>query len=246
MCWAGSASAEDIVVMTSGAFTAPYLELSDAFARKTHDRFVTAATTMGVGENSIPNRLSSGEAADLIIVAADALADLERRNLVVPDSRVDLARSSIAVAVRTGAPHPKIATVEELKRTLLAAKSVAYSASVSGDYLVQELFPKLGIANEMRMKSRRIEVERVGAVVARGEAEIGFQQLSELRPIHGIEVVGMLPPDVQRVTVFSAGIATSSHHPDAARAFLAYMGSAEAQAVIERAGLESLHESVNR
>lgn len=186
--------------MTSGAFTTPYLELSEAFSRKTGDRFITTATTMGVGNDSIPARLATGEVTDLVIVASDALADLEQRGLISPGSRVDLARSSIAMAVRKGALHPAIRTVEELKRALLAAQSVAYSASVSGDYLVQELFPSLGIAEEMKRKGRRIEGERVGAVVARGEAEIGFQQLSELRPIPEIEVIGLLPPSVQRVS----------------------------------------------
>jgi molybdate transport system substrate-binding protein len=112
---------------------------------------------------------------------------------------------------------------------------------VSGDYLVQELFPRLGIADAMRGKSQRIERERVGAVVARGEAEIGFQQLSELRPIAGIDIVGLLPPAAQKVTVFSAGVVRNAAHPDAARAFLAYLTSPNARLVIEQTGLEPLH-----
>jgi molybdate transport system substrate-binding protein len=243
---ARSVSAEDIVVMTSGAFTAAYVELSENFARQTNDRFITATTTMGVGKDSIPSRLAAGERVDLVIVAGEALADLQARGLILPGSRVDLAQSRIAMAVRQGTVHPDISTVDALKRTLLAARSVAYSASVSGDYLVQELFPRLGIAGQMKSKSRRIEVERVGAVVARGEAEIGFQQLSELRPIAGIDVVGFLPAEVQRVTVFAAGIATSALHSEAARAFLRFLESPEAQLVIERTGLELMHQPVRR
>ena len=116
------------------------------------------------------------------------------------DSRIDLARSSIGMAVRAGAPKPDISSVEALKRTLLQAKSIAYSASVSGRYLSTELFPRLGIADQVMGKSRRIEGERVGDVVARGEAEIGFQQISELLPVRGIDYVGPLPPEVQRTS----------------------------------------------
>lgn len=234
------ASAEDIVVMTSGAFTAAYLSLSDVFANSSGDKFTTATTTMGVGSESIPSRLAAGESVDIVIVASDALEQLTGDGRIVRGSRVDLARSSIAMAVRKGAAKPDISSVEALTRTLLAAKSVAYSASVSGDYLVRELFPRLGIADQMRAKAQRIERERVGAVVARGDAELGFQQVSELRPIPGIEIVGLLPGDTQRVTVFSAGIAITSRHSDAARAFLAFLASPAAQPIIEKTGLESL------
>jgi molybdate transport system substrate-binding protein len=226
--------------MTSGAFTAAYLSLSETFAKSSGHTFVTATTTMGVGSESIPSRLAAGESVDIVIVASDALEQLTADGRIVRGSRLDLARSSIAMAVRKGAPRPDISSVEALKRTLLSAKSVAYSASVSGDYLVRELFPRLGIADQMRGKAQRIERERVGAVVARGDAEIGFQQVSELRPIPDIEIVGLLPGDTQRVTVFSAGIAESSKHPDAARAFLAFLVSPAAQQVIESTGLESL------
>jgi molybdate transport system substrate-binding protein len=124
------------------------------------------------------------------------------------------------MAVRAGAPKPDISSVEALKRTLLEAKSIAYSAQVSGVYLATELFPRLGIADQVRAKSLRIERERVGAVVARGDAEIGFQQVSELLPIAGIDYVGPLPAEVQRVTVFSAGIAVGAKSPEAARALI--------------------------
>jgi molybdate transport system substrate-binding protein len=144
------------------------------------------------------------------------------------------------MAVRKGAPKPDISTVEALKRTLLAAKSVAYSASVSGDYLASELFPRLGIADELKTTGRRIERERVGAVVARGDAELGFQQISELLPIAGIEVVGPLPPEVQRVTVFAAGVAAHARYPDAARAFIQFLASPAAADVVVKTGLERM------
>jgi molybdate transport system substrate-binding protein len=237
---AAAARAQDIIVMTSGAFTAAHLVLAPRFERATRHKVVTAATSMGSGSESIPSRLQHGEVVDVVIVAAETLDELIKSGTVVNGSRVDLARSAIGLAVRSGSRKPDISSVEALKRTLLAAKSVAYSASVSGDYLVGELFPKLGIAAEMKAKSRRIERERVGAVVARGEAEIGFQQISELLPIAGIDVVGPLPPEVQKVTVFSAGVAASSKQPDVARAFIRFLTSDDATGPIVKTGLMQL------
>ncbi|MEQ1911708.1 MAG: substrate-binding domain-containing protein [Vicinamibacterales bacterium] len=237
---AARASADDIVVMTSGAFTAAYLELSEQFSRATGHRFITATTTMGVGRESIPNRLAAEEPADLVIVSAPDLESLIGQGRIVPGSRMDLAKSSIALAVRTGAAVPDISSVDALKTALLSAKSVAYSASVSGDYLVSNLFPRLGIAEQMKTKGKRIERERVGAVIARGEAEMGFQQVSELRPVPGIQIVGLLPPEVQLVTVFAAGIAAHSTRPDVVREFLAFVVTPAAQAVIVKTGLQQL------
>jgi molybdate transport system substrate-binding protein len=235
---AATAYADDIIVMTSGAFTAAYLDLAPGFERSTNNKLMTAATSMGTGADSIPSRLARGEPADVVIVAADALDQLIKDGRVMAGSRVDLARSSIGMAVRAGARKPDISSVEALRQTLLAAKSVAYSASVSGDYLVGELFPRLGIADQLKSKSRKIERERVGAVVARGDAEIGFQQISELLPVLGIDVVGPLPPEVQRVTVFSAGIASRSTHIAAAQAFVRFLASPAASAAVVKSGME--------
>ena len=142
------------------------------------------------------------------------------------------------MAVRAGTPRPDISSVDALKRVLLQAKSVAYSAQVSGVYLSTELFPRLGIADQMRAKSQRIERERVGAVVARGDAEIGFQQVSELLPIAGIDYVGPLPAEVQRVTVFSAGVAVGAKSPEAARALIRFFVSPEGARAMTKSGLE--------
>src|SRR3982750_3213151 len=122
------------------------------------------------------------------------------------------------MAVRAGARKPDISSGDTFKRTLLEANSVAYSSQISGVYLSTDLFPRLGIADQIRSKTKRIENERVGAVVARGEAEIGFQQISELLPIQGIDYVGPLPPELQRRTVFSAGVAAAANEPEAAGA----------------------------
>ena len=231
-------SADQIKVMTSGGFTAAYLELAAEFERQTGHRVVTEATSMGVGATSIDARLERGEAIDVVIVAADALERLIARGQIRAGTRVDLARSVIAMAVRSGAPKPDISTVDALRRTLLAARSIAYSASVSGTYLSTELFQRLGIADQVLPKSRRIDTERVGAVVARGEAEIGFQQLSELLPIAGLDVVGPLPTEVQRVTTFSAGIGSTATYPETATRLLEFLASPAAIPAIRKSALE--------
>jgi molybdate transport system substrate-binding protein len=232
---------DDIRVMTSGAFTAAYLELIPRLELLIKKKVVTAATSIGTGENSIPNRLRRHEPVDVVIVADSVLLGFIKDGLIMAGSYTPVARSAIGVAVRAGAPKPDISTVEGLKRTLLQAQSIAYSASVSGDYVSTELFRRLGIADQVSSKSRRIEGgERVGAVIARGEAEIGFQQISELLPIPGIDHVTPLPPDLQKVSVFSAGVAVSSRDADTAHAFIKFLGSPEASGAITNSGLEPI------
>ena len=224
--------------MTSGTFTAAHLELAPQFERSAMAKVTTATTSMGVGADSIPSRLKRGDAADVVIVNADALDALITDGLVLANSRTDLARSRMGVAVRAGAHKPDISSVDALKRALLDAKSIALSSSVSGDYFTKELFPRLGIAEQMAAKTRRSGNERVGALIARGDAEIGVQQMSELLPVKGIDIVGPLPPEVQRVTVFAAGVAANSKQPDTARAYIRYLASSAASAAVAKTGLE--------
>lgn len=227
-----------IVVMTSGAFTAAHLELAPDFERSTTIKVSTGATSMGVGAESIPSRLQRGDPVDVVIVAGDALDEMIRDGRIVAGSRVDLARSSIGMVVRAGARKPDISTVAALTNALLDAKSIAVSSSVSGNYFTNELFPRLGIADRVQGKVRRSEGERVGTMVARGDAEVGFQQMSELLPIAGIDVVGPIPPEVQRVTVFAAGVATTSKSQDAARAYIKFLASPAASSAVAKSGLE--------
>lgn len=234
-------AADEIRVMTSGAFTAAYLELAGEFQKREGHRLITEATSMGTGDTSIESRLGRGEPVDVVIVAAEALDELAGRGLVVTGSRVDLARSSIGMAVRKGVPKPDISTLDAFKRTLLGATSIAYSASVSGTYLTTELFQALGIADQVLPKSRRVVGERVGAVIARGEAEIGFQQVSELLPVPGIDYVGPLPEGAQRVTVFSGGLGANGKSRDAARRFLAFLASPAAVETIRKTALDPVH-----
>jgi len=225
--------------MTSGAFTAAYLALMPQLERLTKKTIITATTSVGTGDKSIPNRLKRGEVADIVIVADTLLQQFIEDGLVLAESRQPLARSSIGIAVRAGAPKPDISSVDALRRTLLQAKSIAYSASVSGQYLTTELCQRLGIADEVLSKSRLIGGgERTGAVVARGEAEIAFQQVSELLPVPGIAHITPLPPEVQKVSVFSAGVAATSRDAELARSVIKFLASAEAAPAITKSGLE--------
>jgi molybdate transport system substrate-binding protein len=142
--------------------------------------------------------------------------------------------------VKAGAPKPDIGSPDALKRALLAAKSIAYSDSASGVYVSTEMFQRLGIAEEMKDKAKKIPAEPVAGVVARGDAEIGFQQFSEMLPIPGIDIVGPLPPELQKSTVFSAGIATVSKEPDAGKALIKFLASPAASAAIIKSGLEPI------
>jgi molybdate transport system substrate-binding protein len=235
------AHAAEIKVVTSGGFTAAYLELVPEYERATHSKLVTEfGPSMGTTHNAIPSRLERGEVIDVVIMAAQALTDLIEQGKVRVEGRVDLVQSNIGMAVKAGAPKPDISSVDALKRTLLAAKSIAYSDSASGVYLSTELFPKLGIADQIRGKTRKIEADPVGGVVAKGEVEIGFQQISELRPVKGIDIVGPLPPGAQRVTVFAAGIPSSSTQPEAAKALIQWLASPAAWPAIRRSGLEPI------
>ena len=236
---AGQAAAEEIRVMSSGGFTAPYNEMVPEYERKTQNKVVTSyGASMGGAPDSIPMRLARGEPVDVLIMASTALDELVETGKVVRGSRVDLVRSEIGMAVRAGAPKPDISTVEALIRALLAAKSIAYSASASGIYVSTKLFPRLGVADQVRDKSIRVVSERVGTVVARGDAEVGFQQVSELLPIPGLDYVGPLPPEAQEITVFSAGVATGAKNPQAARALIQFLASPAVVPAIRKVGLE--------
>src|SRR5580692_524830 len=236
---ASTARADDLKVVTSGGFTAAYLELVPEYESAAHIKVTTEfGPSMGTTHNAIPMRLERGETIDVVIMAGPALDDLIKQGKVRAGSRVDLVQSKIGMAVKSGAPHPDISSVDALKRTLLSAKSIAYSDSASGVYLSTELFPKLGIADQIKGKSKKIEADPVGGVVATGEFEIGFQQISELRPVKGIDIVGPLPPGAQRVTFFAAGIPVTARNPVGAKRLIQWLASPAASAAIHKSGLE--------
>jgi len=236
---AGSAQAAEVHVMISGGLSAAYNALVPEFEKATGNKVITAyGPSMGTTTNAIPMRLERGEPADVLILVGYALYDLVKQGKAV--SRVDLVNSKIGVAVKTGAPKPDISSADAVKRALLAAKTVAYSDSASGVYVSTEMFDKLGIAAEMKDKARKIPATPVAEIVARGDAELGFQQISELKPISGIDIVGPLPDSLQKVTVFSAGVATVSKEPEAAKALIKFLASPVARATIVNSGLEPI------
>jgi len=239
------ASAADVNVMISAGFYRVYSELGPAFERASgHHLVTTRGPSMGDSPEAIPARLARGETADVVILDGGAADELGKRGLVRADSKIELARSLIGMVVRDGAAKPDIGSVEALRSTLLAAKSIAYSDSGSGTYLSTTLFPKLGIADQVASKSRKIRGppsgEPVAAVVARGEAEIGFQQVSELIHVPGITFVGTLPTEVQPMIFFAGALTSKVQQPEAAGALIRFLSSPEAAPVILKAGLAPL------
>lgn len=229
--------------MSSGGFTAAYQDLMPAFANDYEvDVNTVYGASMGGAPSSIPERLNRNERADAVILASQGLERLIEEGKVVSGSRVDLAASLIGMAVREGDSIPDIGTTQAFLEVLADASSIAYSASASGTYLSTELFPRLDIADQLKNKCIRVVGERVGLVVARGEAEIGFQQVSELLPIKGITYVGTIPESMQLVTTFSAGITTNAENIEMAKSLLGYLSSAEVSQVIRKTGMKPMNQ----
>ena len=237
----GARAPGEVHVLTSGGFAAAYDVLGPRFEAATGMRLVTAqGASTGGAPDSIPARLARGERFDVLIMSQAGLNELVARGLVRADSRVDLASSSIGMAVREGEPLPDISTPEAFRAALLAAESIGYSASVSGTYLATELFPRLGLSAELGPKSRRIVSERVAAVVARGEVEVGFQQVSEILSIAGAAYAGPLPAEYQRVTTFSTGVMAAARNPAGGQRLIDYLSSAEVVPAVAETGLQPL------
>jgi molybdate transport system substrate-binding protein len=233
--------AADLTVMTSGGFTAAYNRLGPQFATSSGNTLTTVlGPSMGKAPEAIPNRLQRGESADVVIMVGYALDELIRQGKVAADSRVELADSRIGLVVRTGQPKPDISTTAGLKKTLLAARSVAYSDSASGVYVEKQLFAKLGIQPQLAPRSRMIERIPVASVVAKGDYQMGLQQVAELLPVPGVTFAGKLPEDVQSVTRFAAGIPSNAQHPAEARQLLDYLASPQVQATVQATGLDSV------
>lgn len=233
------AAAAEIHVVSSGGFSAAYKELAPQFEKQTGNTLVAAwGPSMGDTHDAVPQRLARGEQIDVVIMVGYALDKLTEQGKVVQGSGRELAKSVIGMAVKAGAPKPDISTLDGLRKALLAAKSIGYSDSASGVYIQNEMFKKLGIEDQVRGKARMIPAEPVGQVVARGEAEIGFQQISELKPVKGIDIVGPLPADVQQVTIFSAGIPTTAKQPKAAKQLIDFLASPAAAKAVRNSGME--------
>ena len=231
--------AAEIHVITSGAFAEALKTLVPEYEKQSPNKVIISyGSSMGAAHDSIPTRLGRGEKFDVLILASPALDGFIKSGAVQPGTRVDLVASVMGAVVKAGAPKPDISTMAGLKQALLNAKSVAYSASASGVYLSTELFPKMGISEQMDKTARKILSERVASVVARGEAELGFQQVSELLPIPGVEFIGELPPEAQKTVLFSAGITNNVSNLNASRDLIAFLASPKAVSTIQKAGLK--------
>jgi molybdate transport system substrate-binding protein len=222
------------VLCTNGLKTV-MLDLVPAFERTTG----TKLTITWGSTNGLLKELDAGASGDLTILTAEVIDDLIKRGKVAAGSRVDLARSGIGIAVRKGATKPAIGTPDALKHALLAAKSVAHSKTgLSGIYFPTVL-ARLGIADAMKSKIVMPEPGNpVGEVVAKGDAELGVQQISELLPVAGVDIVGPLPAELQKITTFSAGLLAGAKDPDTAKALVKFV-AAESLPLLKGKGLEA-------
>jgi molybdate transport system substrate-binding protein len=237
-----AASAADVHVMISAGFYQVYAQLGPAFEKASgHHLVTTRGPSMGDSPEAIPTRLARGEAADVVILDGEMADKLAERGLVRGDSKAILARSLVGMVVRADAAKPDIGSVDAFKKALLAAKSIAYSDSGSGTYLSTRMFAKLGIADQVLPKSRKVRGppsgEPVAAVVSRGEAEIGFQQMSELMHVEGVAIVGPIPADLQPGFTFAGALTKNARAPDGGAALIRFLASPEATAVITKMGL---------
>ena len=230
----------EVKVLSTTAMKMVFEELSPHYRHETGNRL---AVTLGPSAQ-LEARLAGGEAADIAILTTAGAQNLVGSGKIVAGSLVDVARSSIGIAVRKGAPKPDISSAESFKHTMLAAKSIACSKPVGGGQSgahLAKIFERLGISEAMQAKSKYGgggTSGLAGLFVQRGEADIGIQQMAELMMVGGIDVVGPLPPALQAVTPFTAAIPTSASHPDAGLAVITFLTTPAAKSVIKAKGLE--------
>jgi molybdate transport system substrate-binding protein len=228
------ADAAELKVLSTQATEEAYRELVPQFEKDTGHK----VTTVFTGTLDANKRLAAGETYDLLIMSGPSIDEHIKAGKVVPGSRVDLAKSGVGMGVKAGAPKPDISTTEALKKTLLAAKSIGYSTGPSGVYVIG-LFQRMGIADEVKGKLKQTRTGVfVGSIIASGEAEIGFQQVSELSHFAGVDYVGPLPADVQQFTTFSSGIVTGTKEADAAKALVKFITAPAAAAAFKKRGME--------
>jgi molybdate transport system substrate-binding protein len=210
-------------------------DLSESYEQRTRMR----AAFRSMGGVEAARLVRAGEPTDVVVLAASVMEQLETEGHIVPGTRMGLARSGIAMAIRSGAPRPRVDDGEAVKQAILGARTICYSTGPSGEHLMR-LWERWGIAATVSPRALQAPPGvPVGAMLARGEADLGFQQLSELLPISGIEIVGLLPAEIQAMTVFTAGVATTSSRREEARALVVYLTSPEAEAAKHRHGMES-------
>jgi len=230
----GVATAAEIKVIGSPGTREPYTLLVPGFEKATGHK---VTTTWG-GVTATAKRVADGEVADVVMLPAAQIDELIKLGKIVPDSRVNVASSGIGVAIRAGAPKIDAASSDGIRKALLAARTIAYSAGPSGIHM-ERLIARWGLTDQLKARIvPPIPNVPIGEVVARGDADIGFQQVSELLPVKGIDYLGALPADIQEITVFSAGVHKAAGPTDAARALLKFLTAPEAAAIIRKTGME--------
>jgi molybdate transport system substrate-binding protein len=234
---AAPARADELIVFSAGAVRAIVTELSEAFRQETGHAVALSFGTVGVTRGKI----ASGAPVDVVIMTDTAVDDVIREGALVAGSRADLARTGMGVGVREGAPRPDISTPEAFKATLLAAKSLVYvdpaQGATSGIHF-KSVLERLGIADAVRAKTQLVAGGYPAEKVASGQAELVVHQISEIVPVKGVVMIGPLPADLQKVTVYSAGLAARSTHPEAARAFVALLTRPAFRPKFAAAGLD--------
>ncbi len=224
-----------LTVLQSIAFREAFLELAAQFDRASGH----ATRAVFDGGLNVSARIASGERVDAIVMSADAIDEMARGGHIAPGGRTDLALSPIACAVRAGAGRPTLETEADFISLLRASRSIAYSTGPSGVHLV-DVLARLGLSNELASRLRQVRGEPAGATVARGECDLAFQQMSELLPVPGIDIAGLLPDAVQKTTLFSIGLHALAPEPDATRALMRFLASPEAAPVIRAKGMQPL------
>jgi molybdate transport system substrate-binding protein len=231
------AAAAEIKVLTAGAFKQVLLVLVPDFEKQTGHKVILENDTVG----ALTKRIEGGEAFDLAVLTPAAVNDLSTKGKFVAGSRTNLGRVGVGVVVKEGAPKPDISSVDAFKKTLLAAKSVAYidpAAGGSSGIYVAGLLDKLGVAADVKPKAKLIPGGAVAEHIARGEAEIGIHQISEILPVKGITLVGPLPADIQNYTVYAAGLGANGKEGEAAKALLKTLSGPAAADVLKSKGME--------
>ena len=233
MVAATDVTAGQVDVLSTLALRGVLVEIVDEFRARTGLSF--AATYKST--NMALNLIAQGATADMTIITREAIDRLVRDGIIVAGSTADLAQSGIGLAVRAGAPKPDISTVAAFRRTLLETKSIAFSRLGASGVHFAEVIERLGIADEVRRKAN-ISDSYVGEVTARGETELAVQQISELMPVAGIDIVGPLPGELQKISVFAAGIFGAAKNPDGAGKLIACLAAPALAPLLVRKGLE--------
>jgi molybdate transport system substrate-binding protein len=231
---AGVANAVEITVLSTQATEQAYREMIPEFEKATGNTVKISYT----GTLDAKKRIAAGEFFDLLIMASPEIESFLASGTLAPGSRVDLAKSGVGVGVKAGAPKPDISSTEAFKKTLLAAKSIGYSTGPSGNYVIG-LFDRLGIADQIKPKLKQTGTGVfVGSIVASGEVEIGIQQVSEMSHFQGVDYVGPLPADIQKMTIFTSGLSANAKQPEAAKALVKFTTTPAAGEAFKKRGME--------